>query len=118
MARLARLICITAVLLSTGFLLSSCASQRISGALQRYGLDEKRSECMGDRLTETLSTQQLQSLSRAAKAYKQASQTLKIVDFVQVGSELKDPQVPLKITQSALQCGLVSADLLLLPLIR
>ena len=104
--------------LATLILLSSCASKRISGALQRYGLDEKRSECVGDRLTETLSMEQLQSLSRAAKAYKQASQTLKIADFVQVGSELNDPQIPLKITQSALQCGLVSADLLLLPFIR
>ena len=103
---------------STLILLSSCVSQRIQNTLQRYGLDEKRSECVGDRLSESLSMEQLQSLSRAAKSYKQASQTLKIADFVQVGSELSDPQIPLKITQSALQCGLVSADLLLLPLIR
>ena len=95
-----------------------CVSQRISGALQRYGLDEKRSECVGNRLTETLSTEQLQSLSRASKAYKQASKMLKIADFLQVGSELNDSQIPLKISQAGLQCGLLSSDLLLLPLIN
>ena len=99
-------------------LIGGCVSQRISGTLQRYGLDEKRSECVGDRLSETLSLDQLQSLSRAAKAYKQASQTLKIADFLQVGSELNDPQIPIKITQASLQCGLVSTDLLLIPFIK
>ena len=62
--------------------LGGCVSQRISGALQRYGLDEKLSECVGYRLTETLSTEQLQSLSRATKVYKQASKMLKIADFL------------------------------------
>lgn len=105
-------------LLGTIIFLNNCASQRISGALQCYGLDEKRSACVGDRLAETLSNQQLQSLSRAAKSYKLASNTLKISDSMQVGRELKDSQIPLKISQSALQCGLVSADVLLIPFIR
>lgn len=98
-------------------LLNGCASQRISGALQRYGLDEKRSECVGDRLAETMSSQELQSLIRAARAYKQATQSLKISDFKAVGHE-QDAKTPVKITQAALQCGLASSDVLLIPFIR
>ena len=78
--------------------LASCASQRISGALQRYGLDEQRSECVGDRLAESMTVDELQSLGKAARAYKQASQSLKIADFIEVGKTL-DVKTPIKISQ-------------------
>lgn len=98
--------------------LSGCVSQRISGALERYGLDSQRSECVGDSLATHLSTAQLQSLGRAARVYKKGDtdpDALTMSDFIRVAGEIRDPKVPLEVARAAVQCDVLSADSIVIP---
>lgn len=76
-------------------LVASCASQRISNVVERYGIAPRKAECIGDRLGDRLSFAQLQALNRAAKAYQAADfpkSAPAISDLMTVASELRDPQ--------------------------
>ena len=90
--------------------LGACAapSTRISTGLQRYGLDQQRADCVGNRLQSDLSLGQLQKLGRAAAAYGQGDTTpgvLTVGDLLRVAGELKDPAIVLAVGKAAAGCG-------------
>ncbi len=90
--------------------LAACAapSTRISDGLQRYGLDQARSQCVGDRLGSELSLGQLQQLGKAAAAYRRDDpnpQQLTVGDLIRVAGEIKDPKVALEVGKAAAACG-------------
>lgn len=92
--------------------LAACAapSMRISDGLQRYGLDQARSQCVGDRLGRELSLGQLQQLGKAAAAYRRDDPNpgkLTGGDLVRVAGEIKDPKVALEVGKAAATCGVV-----------
>lgn len=92
--------------------LSACAAPatRISTGLQRYGLDERRADCMGTRLQDDLSLGQLQQLGRAAAAYGKGDTNpgvLTVGDLIRVAGELRDPAIPLAVGRAAAGCGVV-----------
>jgi len=91
--------------------LAACASERISLGLQRYGLDERRSQCVGDRLANNLNTHQLHELGRAAHAYGTADPTpgrLTTADFIRVSAQIDDPKIPLEVGKATFACHLLS----------
>lgn len=99
-----------AVMLLGTLSLAACAAPatRISTGLQRYGLDEARADCVGQRLQSDLSLGQLQQLGRAAAAYKQGDTTpgmLTIGDLLRVAGQLKDPAIALSVGKAAAGCG-------------
>lgn len=92
--------------------LSACAAPatRISSSLQRYGLDEQRSDCVGTRLQSDLSIGQLQQLGRAAKAYRTGDTTpgvLTVGDLLRVAGELKDPKIAVSVASAAAACNVM-----------
>jgi hypothetical protein len=92
--------------------LSACAAPatRISGGLQRYGLDAPRADCVGGRLQSDLSLGQLQQLGRAAAAYRKGDTTpgvLTVGDLLRVAGELKDPAIALAVGKAAAGCGVL-----------
>jgi hypothetical protein len=92
--------------------LTACAAPatRISTGLQRYGLDEPRSDCVGGRLQNDLSLGQLQQLGRAAAAYRQDDSDptkLTVSDLVRVAGEMKDPAIALAVGKAAAGCGVL-----------
>ena len=92
--------------------LSACAAPatRISTGLQRYGLDAKRSDCVGSRLQGDLSLNQLQQLGRAAAAYRKGDTTpgvLTVSDLLRVAGEIKDPAIVLAVGKAAAGCGVL-----------
>lgn len=91
--------------------LAGCASERISLGLQRYGLDEQRSRCVGDRLASNLSNHQLRELGRAARAYNANETTpgrLTVDDLVRVSAQIDDPRIPLEVGKATFACHLLS----------
>jgi len=100
--------CATIVILT----LSGCASQRISGALEGYGVPPDKAQCVGDNLSERLSVSQLQALGRAAKAYKSvdtSSIPLTLIDLTRATAELRDPVIPLEIVRAGVKCAVLPA---------
>lgn len=90
--------------------LTACAAPatRISTGLQRYGLDQQRADCVGTRLQSDLSLGQLQTLGRAAAAYRRGDATpgvLTVGDLLRVAGELKDPAIVLAVGKAAAGCG-------------
>lgn len=103
---------IAACLVGSG--LASCAapSTRIATALERYGLDAPRSECVGNSLSDHLSIGQLQSLGRAASAYRKGDTTpgvLTMSDLIRVAGEINDPKIPLEVARAGVTCGAMSS---------
>lgn len=101
-----------AIMLLGAVSLAACAAPatRISTGLQRYGLDEPRANCIGNRLQSDLSLSQLQQLGRAAAAYKQGDTTpgtLTVGDLLRVAGELKDPAIALSVGKAAAGCGVL-----------
>ena len=104
-------------------ILATCASAaacmdvsgRIAGELMRYGLDEQRAECVGERLEADLSADQLRQLAAAARAYGRGDtqpQRLDPGDLLRVASEFRDPAVPLAVGRAGVSCGLRLSDVL------
>ena len=90
--------------------LAGCAAQQISLGLQRYGLDEGRSRCVGDRLASNLNAHQLRELGRAAHAYGTNDPTpgrLTVGDLVRVSSQIDDPKVPLEVGKATFACNVL-----------
>lgn len=94
-----------------GATLSSCAAPatRISTSLQRYGIDEPRADCVGERLQSNLSLGQLQQLGKAAAAYRADPDpgVLTVGDLVRVAGSLKDPAIALEVGKAAAGCGVL-----------
>lgn len=91
---------------------SGCASQRISSALEGYGVPPENAQCVGDSLSERLSVAQLQALGRAAKAYRSidtSSVPLTLIDLTRVAAELRDPVIPIEIVRAGVKCSVLPA---------
>ena len=87
-----------------------CASQRISSALERYGVAPEKADCVGDSLSERMSFSQLQSLSRAARTYQSidgASVSLTLLDLARITAELRDPVIPIEIVRAGVKCSVL-----------
>ncbi len=94
-----------------------CASVSgtIAGELGRYGLDQPRAQCVGDRLASDLSRDQLRELAAAARAYGRNDPNpgrLTVADLARVAGQLRDPEVPLAVGRAAVGCGLRISDIL------
>jgi hypothetical protein len=90
-------------------------SSRIAGELGRYGLDNTRAQCVGDRLEADLSMAQLKELAAAARAYGRNDpnpRRLTGADLARVAGEIRDPEVPLAVGRAAVRCGLRLSDVL------
>ena len=92
--------------------LAACAtpSDRITDALQGYGLAPQQARCVGDRLQARLSIGQLQELARLAQTYRNNDpnpQALTPSDLIRVASGVRDVRVPLEVGKAAANCGLV-----------
>ena len=101
----------------SALLFAGCASAsgQIAGELARYGLDEQRAQCVGDRLQADLSNAQLRQLAAAASAYGRDDpnpRRLTGADLTRVAGEIHDPAVPLAVGRAALRCGVRLRDLL------
>ncbi|MEH3087868.1 MAG: hypothetical protein PGN26_15320 [Xylophilus ampelinus] len=96
-----------ATLLLAAALAAGCASQRISSALERYGVPPDKADCVGDSLTDRLTIAQLQSLSKAAKAYRAIGDeglSMTLFDLARVAAELRDPVIPLEVVRAGVRC--------------
>lgn len=83
---------------------------KISSKLRRYGLDDRRADCVGERLQRKLSTRQLERLGDAAEAYRQTDTVksgLTPSDIVRVAEDLKDPRIALTVGKAAVGCGIL-----------
>jgi hypothetical protein len=92
--------------------IAGCAapSARISTGLQRYGLDQSRADCVGDRLQARLTLGQLQRLGKAAAAYRNGDTTpgvLTVSDLIRVATELRDPAIAVEVGTAAVGCGVL-----------
>ena len=93
--------------------IAGCASQRISNALERYGVSREKAECIGDSLSDRLSVGQLQALGRAARAYRAIDTSnipLTMVDLTRVAAELRDPVIPIEIVRAGVKCAVLPAQ--------
>ncbi len=96
------------LILLTGMSACAAPATRISTGLQRYGLDEPRADCVGQRLQSNLSLGQLQRLGKAAAAYGRDDTTPGVLtpsDLVRVAGELRDPKIVLEVGKAAAGCG-------------
>ncbi len=96
---------------------AGCAgvSGTIAGELTRYGLDQSRAQCVGDRLASDLSPEQLRQLAAAARAYGRNDPNpgrLTAADLLRVSGELRDPAVPITVGRAAVNCGVRVSDVL------
>jgi len=101
-----------AIALLGAMTLSACAAPatRISTGLQRYGLDEARSDCVGTRLQRELSLGQLRQLGRAAAAFRSGDTSIGALtpaDLIRVASEIKDPAIAVAVAKAAAGCGVL-----------
>lgn len=90
-------------------------SGRIAGELTRFGLDERRAECVGERLEERLSSGQLRQLAAAARAYGREDpdpERLSAADLARAAAEIEDPAVPIALASAGIGCGVRLADVL------
>jgi uncharacterized protein YcbK (DUF882 family) len=97
--------------------IAGCArpSTRIATELRRYGLDEGRAQCIGQRLESDLSIAQLRELARVVRSYRTNDSTpgqLTVSDLARVAGNVRDPQVPITVARSAVGCGIAAADLM------
>lgn len=107
----------TPILLMLTAALAGCArpSDRIADQLQRYGLDQQRATCVGQRLERDLSIDQLRQLAAAAKAYQatgRSARDLTAADLAQVAGNVRDPAVAIAVVSAGAGCGLTIADIL------
>jgi hypothetical protein len=89
---------------------AGCASQRISSALEAYGVPPDKAECVGDSLSDRLSLSQLQALNRAASTYRamdRGSVPLTLLDLARVAAEVRDPVIPLEIVRAGVKCAVL-----------
>lgn len=91
--------------------LSACAtpSDRITDALVAYGLAPPQAQCMGQRLEDRLSINQLRELARYARAYRENDpdpHALGTTDLIRVASQVQDARVPIEVGKAAANCGL------------
>lgn len=103
----------TAIILA---LSAGCASQRISGALERYGVPPDKADCVGDSLSERLSFSQLMALNRAATTYREmdrSSVSLTLLDLARVAAEIRDPVIPLEIVRAGVKCAVLPSSAML-----
>lgn len=96
---------------------AGCAtvSGTIASELTRYGLDQNRAQCVGERLARDLKPEQLRELAAAARAYKRNDPNpgrLTAADLVRVSGELRDPGVPIAVGRAAVGCGIRVSDVL------
>ncbi|HVM37561.1 MAG TPA: hypothetical protein VM265_04145 [Sphingomicrobium sp.] len=96
---------------------AGCASPstRIAAELSRYGLDEPRAQCVGQRLERDLSMTQLRELAAAARAYGTNDTTpgrLTLSDFTRVAGSMRDPKVPVAVLRAGSACGVTVLDVL------
>lgn len=97
--------------------LSACVnpSARISTELTRFGIEQAKADCVGNRLEANLSLGQLQQLARAAGALKVGDTTpgrLTPSDLIRVSSRIEDPKVPIEVARAAAGCGIPIGSLL------
>lgn len=95
---------------------AGCASQRISSALEKYGVPPDKAECVGDSLSDRLSFSQLQSLNRAASTYRQmdrSSVSLTLLDLARAAAEIRDPVIPLEIVRAGAKCAVLPSSAML-----
>ena len=101
------------VIASASLVVSGCVnpSAKIATELTRYGLDQRQSQCVGDRLEAHLSIGQLQQLGRAARAVNEGDTTpgrLTVSDLIRVASRFDDARVPLEVAKAAGGCGVLT----------
>jgi len=90
-------------------------SARIATELTRYGLDAGRAQCVGQRIERDLSTEQLQELAGAARAYGRNDATpgrLTLSDLARVAGAIRDPEVPLAVARAGAGCGVSVGEVL------
>jgi hypothetical protein len=81
----------------------------IAPELARYGLDQRQAECVGGKLTESLSVWQLRQLQLAASALKQgyvAPPRVTPADLIWVATTVESPKVGVEMKRAAGECGL------------
>lgn len=109
----------TLVTASTAIVLAlsaGCASQRISSALEKYGVPRDKAECVGDSLSDRLSFSQLQALNRAAGTYRDMDRSrvsLTLLDLARVAAEIRDPVIPLEIVRAGVKCAVLPSSAML-----
>ncbi|MBA2466704.1 MAG: hypothetical protein H0V46_03765 [Sphingomonas sp.] len=106
-----------AVALGLAASIAGCArpSERIATELVRYGLDESRAQCVGQRLERDLSVAQLRELAGVVRAYRTNDATpgqLTVSDLLRVAASVRDPSVPVTVARAATGCGVTITDLL------
>ena len=89
---------------------AACASpsERIADALAEVGLDAARAECVGQRLEDDLSINQLRQLSAAARAYRSEDSSpgrLTLSGLTRVAAEIRDPEVPIAVARATARCA-------------
>ncbi|MCZ2495300.1 hypothetical protein GN316_00880 [Xylophilus sp. Kf1] len=92
---------------------AGCASQRIAGSLERYGVPPDKAACVGDSLAERLSYAQLQALGKAAadgRKIDNSSVTMTLFDLARVATDLRDPVIPLEVVRAGVKCLVLPAQ--------
>jgi hypothetical protein len=97
--------------------IAACArpADRIANELARYGLDQGRAQCIGQRLESELSVNQLRELAGVVRAYGSNDSTpgrLTVSDLASVAASVRDPRVPITVARAATSCGVTVNDLL------
>ncbi|QIK78604.1 lipoprotein [Sphingomonas piscis] len=97
-------------LLTATLTLAACVntSDRIAAELTKAGLDPSRAQCVGGSLERDLSIGQLRQLAAAARAYRSGDVTpgrLNGADLLRIGSEVRDPAVPIAVAKAAGRCA-------------
>lgn len=90
--------------------LAACAtpSDRISSALIDQGVDRDYAVCIGERLADRLSNDQLRQLGDAADAYSGGTtpDRLTVDDLLDVAKAIDDPMVVVAVTRAGIGCGI------------
>ena len=90
-------------------------SSRISTELTRYGIEQAKADCVGQRLESRLSIGQLQQLARAAQAAARNDPTpgrLTPADLARVAGSIEDPKIPYEVASAASACRIDVGSLL------
>jgi hypothetical protein len=100
--------------MATMLALAACASrsERISGELTDMGLSPDLSACLGQRLADDLSDEQLRALGRAVEAYRGegngdgGGRGLSLAGLARAAGEIEDLQSVGVVTRAGVACGL------------